>query len=82
MSDAVELKKLVKQLQTASNNEVRVISTKSLCQVRSVLISVFFQDITTILRTLKKDYKVNEAILRVGVARRFFFAHFPFGLTF
>jgi len=46
MSDAVELKKLVKQLQTASNNE----------------------DITTILRTLKKDYKVNEAILRESKA--------------
>jgi len=46
MSDAVELKKLVKQLQTASNNE----------------------DIASILRTLKKDYKVNEAILRESKA--------------
>jgi len=46
MSDAVELKKLVKQLQTASNNE----------------------DITSILRTLKKDFKVNEAILRESKA--------------
>ncbi|KAJ7896397.1 transcription factor S-II, central domain-containing protein [Mycena olivaceomarginata] len=46
MSDAVELKKLVKQLQTTSTNE----------------------DITTILRTLKKDFKVNEAILRESKA--------------
>ncbi|KAJ6558242.1 transcription elongation factor [Mycena capillaripes] len=46
MSEAAELKKLVKQLQTASNSE----------------------DITTILRTLKKDYKVNEAILRESKA--------------
>ncbi|KAF7328817.1 hypothetical protein MVEN_02510600 [Mycena venus] len=46
MSDAVELKKLVKQLQSATNNE----------------------DITSILRTLKKDFKVNEAILRESKA--------------
>ncbi|KAJ7472013.1 transcription elongation factor [Mycena latifolia] len=46
MSDAVELKKLVKQLQSASNNE----------------------DITSILRTLKKDFRVNEAILRESKA--------------
>ncbi|KAF8198324.1 transcription factor S-II, central domain-containing protein [Mycena galopus ATCC 62051] len=46
MSDAVELKKLVKQLQTTSNNE----------------------DITSILRTLKKDFKVNEGILRESKA--------------
>ncbi|KAJ7485109.1 transcription factor S-II, central domain-containing protein [Mycena galericulata] len=46
MSDAVELKKLVKQLQSASTNE----------------------DITTILRTLKKDFRVNEAILRESKA--------------
>ncbi|KAJ6552097.1 transcription elongation factor S-II [Mycena vulgaris] len=46
MSDAVELKKLVKQLQTASNNE----------------------DVVTILRTLKKDFRVNEAILRESKA--------------
>jgi len=46
MSDAVELKKLVKQLQSASNNE----------------------DVTTILRTLKKDFRVNEAILRESKA--------------
>ncbi|KAJ7235082.1 transcription elongation factor [Mycena haematopus] len=46
MSEAVELKKLVKQLQTTSNNE----------------------DITAILRTLRKDFKVNEAILRESKA--------------
>ncbi|KAJ7773623.1 transcription elongation factor [Mycena maculata] len=46
MSDAVELKKLVKQLQSASSNE----------------------DIVSILRTLKKDYRVNEAILRESKA--------------
>jgi len=46
MSDAVELKKLVKQLQNASSQE----------------------DITTILRTLKKDFRVNEAILRESKA--------------
>ncbi|KAJ7186980.1 transcription elongation factor [Mycena filopes] len=45
-SDAAELKKLVKQLQTTPNNE----------------------DITAILRTLKKDFKVNEAILRESKA--------------
>ncbi|KAJ7641583.1 transcription factor S-II, central domain-containing protein [Roridomyces roridus] len=45
-TDAVELKKLVKQLQTASSH----------------------QDITSILRTLKKDYRVNEAILRESKA--------------
>ncbi|KAJ7086366.1 transcription factor S-II, central domain-containing protein [Mycena belliarum] len=46
MSNAVELKKLVKQLQSAGNNE----------------------DITSILRTLKKDFRVNEAILRESKA--------------
>ncbi|KAJ6632470.1 transcription elongation factor [Mycena sp. CBHHK59/15] len=46
MSDAVELKKLVKQLQSVSNNE----------------------DIAAILRTLRKDFKVNEAILRESKA--------------
>ncbi|KAJ7705644.1 transcription elongation factor [Mycena metata] len=46
MSDAAELKKLVKQLQTTTNNE----------------------DIITILRTLKKDFKISEAILRESKA--------------
>ncbi|KAJ7280165.1 transcription factor S-II, central domain-containing protein [Mycena rebaudengoi] len=46
MSDAVELKKLVKQLQSASSSE----------------------DITTILRTLKTDFRVNESILRESKA--------------
>ncbi|KAJ7083997.1 transcription factor S-II, central domain-containing protein [Mycena belliarum] len=47
-SEAVErdkLEKLVKQLQSAENNE----------------------DITPTLRTLKKDFRVNEAILRAGL---------------
>ncbi|KAF7361469.1 Transcription elongation factor S-II [Mycena sanguinolenta] len=46
MSEALELKKLVKQLQSTSNNE----------------------DIVAILGTLKKDFKVNEAILRESKA--------------
>ncbi|KAJ7226894.1 transcription factor S-II, central domain-containing protein [Mycena pura] len=45
-SDAVELKKLVKQLQSASTNE----------------------DIVSILRILKKDFRVNEAVLRESKA--------------
>ncbi|KAJ7640361.1 transcription factor S-II, central domain-containing protein [Mycena polygramma] len=49
MSDAVELKKLVKQLQSASA-------------------ASNIQDITSLLRTLKKDFKVNEAILRESKA--------------
>ncbi|KIM87889.1 hypothetical protein PILCRDRAFT_814586 [Piloderma croceum F 1598] len=46
MSDAVELKKLVKQLQSTSTDEEAV----------------------SILQTLKKDYQVNEAILRESKA--------------
>ncbi|KAJ6510656.1 transcription factor S-II, central domain-containing protein [Mycena sanguinolenta] len=46
MSEALELKKLVKQLQSTSNNE----------------------DIIAILHTLKKEFKVNEAILRESKA--------------
>ncbi|KAJ7237276.1 hypothetical protein B0H12DRAFT_1026347, partial [Mycena haematopus] len=46
MSEAMELQKLVKQLQTTSNNE----------------------DVIAILRTLRKDFKVNEAILRESKA--------------
>jgi len=46
MSDAAELKKLVKQLQSTSSDEETV----------------------AILQTLKKDYQVNEAILRESKA--------------
>jgi transcription elongation factor S-II len=46
MSDAAELKKLVKQLQSTSTNE----------------------DIIVILKTLKADYQINEAILRESKA--------------
>lgn len=45
-SDAVELKKTVKQLQSASTNE----------------------DTVSILRILKKDFRVNEAVLRESKA--------------
>ena len=68
-SDAVELKKLVKQLQSASTNEVRVIA---LCRPLRTHFPPF-QDIVSILRILKKDFRVNEAVLRVGVAHRFFY---------
>ncbi|KAK7039425.1 transcription factor S-II, central domain-containing protein [Favolaschia claudopus] len=46
MSDPLELKKLVKQLQSAPSNE----------------------DVLSILRTLKKDFKVNESVLRESKA--------------
>jgi len=46
MSDAAELKKLVKQLQSTSTDEETVV----------------------VLQTLKKDYQVNEAILRESKA--------------
>ncbi|CAK5263271.1 unnamed protein product [Mycena citricolor] len=45
-SDAAELKKLVKQLQSSSSSE----------------------DIVSTLRSLRKDFKVNEAILRESKA--------------
>jgi hypothetical protein len=69
MSDAVELKKLVKQLQTTSTNEVCAPERKYPAYLRQVRAFadcfLLLQDITNILRTLKKDFKVNEAILRV-----------------
>jgi hypothetical protein len=72
MSDAAELKKLVKQLQSTSTDEVCVISYGISVALLSISDPpVFVQETVSILQTLKKDYQVNEAILRVGISRRF-----------
>ena len=80
MSDSVvELKKTVKQLQSAVNEQVCLIS-----YVNPVIFPVLInssQEILSILNTLKPRH-VTENILRVGVARPFFFYLFSyFGLA-
>ena len=69
MSDIVELKRLVKQLQSPSTAQVR--ANVHLCRVHvfSLLANAFPQELLGILTLLKKNWEVNETILRVGVAR-------------
>ncbi len=71
MSDVLELKKTVKQLQSAANDQVclsRAISVYPSCPLIGFFLSS--QEVIAILETLKHKH-VTEAILRVGVAPRF-----------
>lgn len=70
MSDATELKRLVKQLQSTPTDEVCIL-TLSLYDfyVHPPISDFAYQDILNILGILKKDFQINEAILRVGHSR-------------
>jgi len=63
MSDALQLKKHVKQLQNASTNEVCPSDPSVACPTHSS------QERVAILKLLKKDFQVNESLLRVGISR-------------
>jgi hypothetical protein len=71
-SDAAELRKLVKELQNASTDEVStrisIISPSFLFGVERKLADCIslVQDIKGILDILKRDFRVTEPILRVG----------------
>jgi hypothetical protein len=66
MTESVELKKLVKQLQSAATDEVNgvfsLVAFPLYCQAHSLR---FFQETADILRILKREFQVNEAVLRV-----------------
>lgn len=85
MSDATELKKLVKQLQSSTTEEVCILtlSPYDLYVAPSSISDFDYQDILGFLNTLKKDFQINEAILRVGHSRLFIrtFGAYPVSLS-
>jgi hypothetical protein len=70
MTDPAELKKLVKQLQSAPSDEVIDFFYSVLFTFTHFLL--LLQEIIDVLRILKKDFEVNEAVLRVSLPRVFF----------
>lgn len=71
MSDVAELKKLVKDLQNTTINVVCTTSQGHCVHfVRTNAVPFHFQERVSILQILKKNFQVNEAILRVSIRPR------------
>jgi hypothetical protein len=74
MSEVQELKKTVKQLQSADNEQVRTFLYVNPFTFILLILLTFSQDILSLLTVLKQQKHVTEAILRVGVAPMIFFS--------
>jgi len=70
MSEVVELKKLVKDLQSATTVQVCQFYPLNVFPFIFIfeLIDPLRQERVSILQLLKKNFQVNEAILRVGIS--------------